>query len=82
MRVKVSILRTIEVEVNNPAVEKLDAFWRTAITPFESTSKIEAMADKATKAIEEIVGLPFGDEEATETITAVCAMDGEPILEW
>ena len=40
------------------------------------------MVDKAVLAVKEATGIPFGDENAPETIAGVYAMDGEPILEW
>lgn len=84
MKVKVSIQRTVEVEIDNPVIEELDTFWRTYDHPIPefANPNLESMIDEAVKAVEVAVGIPFGDDEATETITDVCTMDGEPILEW
>lgn len=84
MKVKVFIQRTMEVEVDNPVIEELDIFWRTNDHPIPefANPNLEKMVDETTKAVEEVVGIPFGNDEATETIFAVCAMDGEPIIEW
>ena len=81
MKVKVHIGREIEVEVNSPAVEKLDEFYRTHhIDEWNSVS--EDMLNEAIRAMEQVVGLPFGDDNAKETIVAVYAMDDNAILEW
>ena len=79
MRVKVVIVKEIEVEIN----DKDFSAW---VDYVRSDSTCEAPIDtgkKAVKAIERVVGLPFGGEEADETIISVCdAEDNEPILEW
>lgn len=82
MRVKVSILREVEVDIDNPVVEELDKFYRTCVAPVKRTAEIDKMVDDAVTAVEQVVGLPFGDGTAGETIVSVCAMDGEPIIEW
>ena len=83
MKVKLNVSRTIEIEVNDPAVAELDALWRNAdrlsVTPVR---EVEELTLKAVRAVEEASGIPFGEEDAPETIWAVSAMDDEPILEW
>ena len=82
MKVKVHIVRNVEVEINDPAVAELDAFWRNNEIPTSYTPELNALVDKAVLAVEQATGIPFGDENASETISYVCAMDGESILEW
>ena len=82
MKVKVSVVRDVEVEINDPAVAELDAFWRNNEIPTSYTPELNALVDKAVLAVEQATGIPFGDENASETISYVCAMDGESILEW
>ena len=82
MRVKVAIMREIEIEVNDPIVEELDTFWRSAEPPVPTSAELDEMVSKAVSAVEKVVGLPFGDGDAPETILNVCALDGEPIIEW
>ena len=82
MKVKVHVVRDVEVEVNDPAVAALDSFWRNNKIPISYSPELNEMVDKAVLAVEEATGIPFGDEDAPETIAGVCAMDGEPILEW
>ena len=82
MKVKVHVVRDVEVEVNDPAIAALDSFWRNNKIPISYSPELNEMVDKAVLAVEEATGIPFGDENAPETIAGVCAMDGEPILEW
>ena len=82
MKVKVHVVRDVEVEINDPIVAELDAFWRNNEIQTSYSPELEAMVDKAVLAVERATGIPFGDENAPETITYVCAMDGESILEW
>ena len=71
MKVKLCVSREVEIEVNVPVVAELDNYWRT-----------HEMVNQAVRTVEHVSGIPFGDDTATETITAVLAMDGEPIIEW
>ena len=84
MKVKVHVIKKVEVEVevNDPAVAELDAFWRNNEISTSSSPELNEMVDKAVLAVEEATGIPFGDENAPGTIAGVYAMDGEPILEW
>ena len=82
MKVKVHVIRDVEVEIDDPAVAALDAFWRNNEITTSDSPGLNEMVDKATLAVERATGIPFGDEDAPETIAGVCAMDGEPILEW
>ena len=84
MKVKVHVVKRVEmeVEVNDPAVAELDAFWRNNEILTSYSPELNEMVDKAVLAVEEATGIPFGDETAPETIAGVYAMDDEPILEW
>ena len=82
MRVRVSIVREIEVEVDNPVFAELDTYYREHDAPICFNKELEEKSAEAVKAIEKAVGLPFGDEYAPETIINVLAMDGEAIIEW
>ena len=79
MKVKVHIVR--EVEIKDPAVAELDAFWRSNEIPTSYSPELDALVNKAARAVEKATGIPFGDDDAPETISYVCAMDGESILE-
>lgn len=81
MKVCVNIVREIEVDINSPALEELDTTYR--ITPSSDWHKIDStLVDQACLDVEKALGIPFGDDYAPETISRVCAMDGEPIIEW
>ena len=82
MKVKVHVIRDVEVEIDDPIVAELDSFWRNNKIPISYSPELNEMVDKAVLAVEEATGIPFGDETAPETIAGVYAMDGEPILEW
>ena len=84
MKVKVHVVKRVEVEVevNDPAVAELAAFWRNKEISTSRPPELNEMVDKAVLAVEEATDIPFGDETAPETIAGVYAMDGEPILEW
>ena len=79
MKVRVHIVR--EVEINDPAVAELDAYWRSNEIPTSYSPELNAMVDRAARAVGKATGIPFGDEGASETISCVYAMDGESILE-
>ena len=80
MKVEVHIIR--EVEINDPVVAELDAFWRNNDIPTSYSPELDALVYRAARAVEKATGIPFGDDGAPETISYVCAMDGESILEW
>ena len=82
MKVKVHIVRDVEVEINDPAVAELDAFWRNNEIPTSYSPELNTMVKKAVIAVEKATGIPFGIEDAPETIFCVYAMDGESILEY
>ena len=82
MKVKLCISREVEIEVNDPVVAELDNYWRTHEPPVAPSPELDAMVNQAVRTVEQVSGIPFGDNTATETITAVLAMDGEPIIEW
>ena len=78
MKVKVVVTREIEVEINDKDFNAWADYVRS-----DSTEMSLPLCEKAVEAIEKVVGLPFGSEEANETIISVCdAEDNEPILEW
>ena len=80
MKVKVYIVR--EVEINDPAVAELDAFWRNNDIPTSYSPELDALVYRAARAVEKATGILLGDDAAPETISRVCAMDGESILEY
>ena len=82
MKVKVHVIRDVEVEINDPIVAELDSFWRNNKIPISCSPELNEMVDKAVLAVEWATGIPFGDENAPETIAWGCAMDGETIIEW
>ena len=83
MKVKMSVVREIEVEIDSTALRDLEVFWRNNSGKYHTyTPELEALVSQAVADVEKASGLPFGDDEAFETISAVYAMDGEPILEW
>ena len=82
MKVKVVILRTVEAEIDSPSLIWLNDYWRKVNAPIAPTPEVERMVDVAVKDVETTLGLPFGDDNALETISAVYAMDDEAILEW
>ena len=84
MKVKVAIQRTVEVEVDNPVVEELDTFWRTTDIPIPmfALPTLDELMDEAVKAIEEVVGIPFGHGEVSENICGVYTVDGDTLIEW
>ena len=82
MKVKLCVSREVEIEVDDPVVAELDNYWRTHDAPVTPSLELDAMASRVARAVEHVSGIPFGDDIATETITAVLAMDGEPIIEW
>lgn len=82
MKVKVHVVRDVEVEIDDPIVAELDSFWRSGEIPTSYSPELNEMVEKAALALELATGIPFGDENAPETISYVCAMDGESILEW
>ena len=82
MKVKIHLFKEVEVEIDDPAVAELDAFWRNCKAPFSHLPELDEKVKKAVLAVEQATGIPFGDENAPETISAVLAMDGEAIIEW
>ena len=82
MKVKIHLFKEVEVEIDDPAVAELDAFWRYCKTPTSHLPELEEMVNKTILAVEQATGIPFGDENAPETISAVLAMDDKAIIEW
>ena len=78
MKVKVSVMREIIVEVDENVVNL--ANWYDNNSDWRNVP--DSLVNKAIKAVENATGLSFGDESAEETITSVCKLDGEAILEW
>ena len=77
MKVKVSIMREIIIEADENVINLADWYDND-----DWSNVPNNLVDKAIKAVENATGLPFGDESAEETITSVCKLDGEAILEW
>ena len=82
MKVKLCVSREVEIEVNDPVVAELDNYWRAHEPPVTSSPELDEMVNQVVRVVERVSGIPFGDDTAIETITAVLAMDGEPIIEW
>lgn len=86
MRVKVEVVKEIEVEVNGSAIERLDEFWRNAEPPVPHSAELDALVDEAVREVEQATGLTFCDgpraDDEKGSIIAVYAMDGDPIIEW
>ena len=82
MKVRLCVAREVEIEVDDPVVAELDNYWRTHDAPVTPSLELDEMVNQAVLAVEHVSCIPFGDDTATETITAVLAMDGEPIIEW
>lgn len=82
MKVKVNVIREIEVEIDNPAIIELDNWWRTHNHTDWMKDSPSELIETSMRAVEEAIGIPFGDDNAKETVVSVLAMDGEPILEW
>lgn len=80
MKVKVSVMREIEIEVGD-AVSQLAEWYETqSVSQWQYVPN--SLIQQAIEEVEKVTGLPFGDSSAESTITAVCDMDGEAILEW
>ena len=77
MKVKVNIMREIIIEADENVINLADWYDND-----DWSNVPDNLVDKAIKAVENATGLPFGDESAEETITSVCKLDGEAILEW
>ena len=77
MKVKVNIMREIIIEADENVINLADWYDND-----DWSNVPDNLVDKAIKAVENATGLPFGDESAEETITSVCKLNGEPILEW
>lgn len=86
MRVKVEVIKEIEVEVNGSALERLDKFWRNAEPPVPYSDELDALIDEAVREVEQATGLTFYDwpraDDKKGSIIAVYAMDGDLIIEW
>ncbi len=65
MKVKVYIVR--EVEINDPAVAELDAFWRNNEIPTSYSPELDALVYRAARAVEKATGIPFDDDEKLTT---------------
>ena len=52
MKVKVHVIKEVEVEVNDPAVAALDAFWRNNEITTSDSPGLNEMVDKAVLAVE------------------------------
>ena len=52
MKVKMFIVKNMEVEIDGPAVAELDTFWRNTEAPVYNSPELNAMVDKAVLAVE------------------------------
>lgn len=79
MKVRIGISREVEIDINtHSAIAMLDKYYRQHPNDPDPSFLIkEAISD-----IEEFTGIPFGNDDAPETIYGVYAEDGEAILEW
>ena len=59
MKVNVSITRDIEVEINDPCIEELYNFWCKNTHLVDSSPELDDKIEKAVKAVENAVGIPF-----------------------
>ena len=84
MKVKITVFREIEVDIDSKALETLDTLYRT--TPNEEWKDIDnELVWKACGDVEKATGMRFYDDtrlDGEEVMTAVYAMDGEVIIEW
>ena len=79
MKVKVSVLREEEIEIESAALNYLIDISNEDDYNILAT---QDLINEAVEDIEKIVGLPFGDSKTNETICAVYTMDNQTILEW
>lgn len=85
MKVVVTISRKIKMNIDSPALEKLDKAYRDdgwgAFARLDESLQKKAIAD-----VEEATGVPFASLEAERkpsgTVYFVNAEDGETILDW
>lgn len=78
MKVKVEISKEIVIDVEDyGTIASLDKYYRQLPNGFPHLLIKEAIAE-----VEKLTGIPFGDDNAPETIYGVYAEDGEAILEW
>lgn len=82
MKFKIATMKEYEVEIENSAsLVVLYQWWKTHRLE-EWKDCPEDLVDKAVKEVENATGLPFGCDDATETISAVFADNNDAILEW
>lgn len=79
MKVKVSVLREEEIEIESAALNYLIDISDEDDYNILAT---QDLINEAVEDVEKIVGLPFGDSKTNETICAVYTMDNQTILEW
>lgn len=84
MKVKITVSKEIEVDIDSKALETLDTLYRT--TPMDKWKDIDnELVRKACNDVEKATGMRFPDDtrlDGEEVITGVYAMDGEAIIEW
>ena len=77
MKVRIEISREIEVDVKpHSAIAMLDEYYRR-----HPNGSPHLLIEEAITEAEELTGIPFGADDASETIYGVYAEDGEAILE-
>lgn len=77
MKVRIGISKEMEINVDtHSAIMMLDKYYRQHPNGSDPSFIKEAIAE-----IEKLTGIPFGADDAPETIYGVYAEDGEAILE-
>lgn len=82
MKIKVAVMRTMEIDVDSSALADLSSYWIYGDPTINSVSELDEKVLESIKAIENATGILFGSSFAPETIFNVCDMDGNTILQW
>ena len=82
MKIKVAVMRTMEIDVDSSALADLNSYWIDGDPTINSVSELDKKVLESIKDVEYATGIPFGDSSAPETIFNVCDMDGNTILQW
>lgn len=82
MKVKVVITKEREMEIENSVfLDALHEWWKThSMADWKNCP--DELVENAIREIEEATSIPFGCDEAPETISAVFAGNNDVILEW
>ena len=83
MKVQISIVKQIEIDVESEALERLDHLYRTTL--YENWKDIDYnLVEQACLDVEKATGLRFAsyaNPDGEEVVIGVYAMDGEAIIE-